>query len=195
MSQENESGEVWKDIEGFEGLYQVSNHGRIKSIRDTIYNHRTKSTMTIYREKILKPYKDTKGYLLVDLRKNGKRNTRKVHIIVAKTFIPNPDHLPQVNHKDENKQNPNADNLEWCTNQYNTTYGTAKQRMAEKMKKKVIQIDANGDVVDEWESIEEAAKALNVCRDTITLWCNGKVTPRHMSEYTFLFKKKEKQNE
>lgn len=188
-----ESGEIWKDIEGLDGIYQVSNHGRIKSLRDTIYNRKTKETMTIHREKILKPYKVTKGYLAVDLRNNGKRNTKKVHRIVAMTFIPNPNNLPQVNHKDENKQNNNVDNLEWCTNQYNTNYGTTKKRMAEKIKKKVIQMDANGNIVCEWDSIGEAAESLNVCMDTITAWCNGKHKPRYMSKYTFLLRKEKKQ--
>lgn len=185
--------EIWKDIDGFSGIYQVSSYGRIKSLRDTIYNHRMKKTMTIHREKILRPYKDTKGYLLVDLRYDGKRNTKKVHRLVAQAFIPNPDNLLQVNHKDENKQNNNIDNLEWCSNKYNSTYGTAKKRMAEKNKKKVIQMDANGNIVCEWDSIGEAAKSLNVCMDTITAWCNGKHKSRYMSEYTFLFRKEQKQ--
>lgn len=182
-------GEIWKDIKGWENLYQVSNIGRIKSLRDTVYSHRTKSTVRVDREKILKPYTDSKGYLLVDLRKNGKRYTRKVHRIVADVFIPNPENLPQVNHKDENKKNNSVNNLEWCNNKYNATYGTAKKRMAEKRNKKVVQISLKGEVINKWNSVSEAANALNVSRDTITAWCNGRVKPRYIEECTFKFEK------
>ena len=177
--------EVWKDVEGYEGVYQVSNLGRVKSLQTMKYSHIKKCAIPVMREKILKPYFNTKKYLLVDLKNNGKRKTQNVHRLVAKAFIPNTDNLPQVNHKDENKQNNCVENLEWCTNQYNTTYGTAKQRMAEKRKKKVIQLSASGEVINKWDSIAEASKALNVCRDSITLWILHGVKPRKYKNYTF----------
>lgn len=101
--------EVWKDIEGYEGLYQVSNMGRVKSLIKGI---------------ILKQWTDKDGYRQVGLLKK----TFKVHRLVAKAFIENPDDLPLVNHKDENKANNNITNLEWCTNEYNLSYGTARKK-------------------------------------------------------------------
>ncbi len=177
--------EVWKDIEGYEGFYQVSNLGRVKSLRTMKYSHIQKCAIHVNREKILKPYPDTKKYLIVDLKRNGKRDTRKVHRLVASAFIANENHYPQVNHKDENKQNNNVENLEWCTAQYNTTYGTAKSRMAEKMRKKVVQVSASGAIVNQWDSMQEAAKDLKVKAGTITLWCLHGVKPRKYKNYTF----------
>lgn len=105
-----EQTEIWKDIVGYEGLYQVSSLGRFKSF------HKKKT-----RENggFLNPYKQSKGYQFIDLRKEGKMSRCLAHRIVAITFIPNPDSLPQVNHKDSDKTNIKADNLEWVTNLQN----------------------------------------------------------------------------
>ena len=106
--------EIWKDIEGYEGLYQVSNQGNVKSLKRKY----------VLADKILIPRIDTDGYALVNLSKHNKKTTFKIHRLVAETFIPNPDNLPEINHKDENKLNNKADNLEWCDRKYNNTYGT-----------------------------------------------------------------------
>ena len=177
--------EVWKDIAGYEGYYQVSNLGRVKSLQTKAYSHAQKRAIPVMREKILKQFPNTDKYLMVDLRKNRTRNTQKVHRLVAKAFISNENNYPQVNHKDENKQNNCVENLEWCTCQYNTTYGTAKARMAQKMMKKVLQISASGEIVNTWNSIKEAAKDLGVSNDTITLWALHGVKPRKYKNYTF----------
>ena len=103
--------EVWKPILDYEKLYEVSMSGRIRSL----YNYRGK-----YH--ILKP-RLKKGYLQIGLRKNNKRCWYSVHRIVAKTFIPNPDNLPCVNHKNQNKLDNSVYNLEWCTYHYNNIYG------------------------------------------------------------------------
>lgn len=110
--------EIWKDIEGYEGLYKISNLGKVKSLN----YHMTG------KERILKPGKDNHGYLFVILYKEGKHKTCTVHRLVAEAFIPNPDKLPCVNHKDENPLNNNLNNLEWCTHKYNINYGTAIER-------------------------------------------------------------------
>ena len=177
--------EVWKDIEGYEGFYQVSNLGRVKSLQAMKYSHIQKCAISVKREKILRPYPDTKKYLLVDLKRNGKRDTQKVHRLVANAFIANENYYPQVNHKDENKQNNCVENLEWCNSQYNNTYGTAKQRMAQKHLKKVVQISPSGEVVNKWNSIGEATKALGVSKNTIALWILHGVKPRKYKNYTF----------
>lgn len=118
--------EVWKDIPGFEGYYQASTLGNIRSVpRVARNNHYVVG-------KVLKQCYDRDGYPQVALRKDGVSKTRNVHRLVALTFIPNPNNYPEINHKDEVKTNNNVFNLEWCTTHYNVTYGTRVQRMADK---------------------------------------------------------------
>lgn len=116
--------EIWKEIEGYEGEYEVSNLGNVRSL-----NYRRSGKL-----KLLKQYTDKKGYEYVRLSKNGKGKIYKVHRLVAMAFIPNPDNLPIVNHIDECKNNNMVSNLEWCTVAYNNTYGTARKRASEKMR-------------------------------------------------------------
>lgn len=108
--------EIWKPVVGYEGLYEVSNLGRVRSIR---------------RNKILNLKKERDGYIRISLCSNGVEKMYQVHRLVAKAFIPNPDNLPQINHKDEVKSNNVVDNLEWCTVAYNNSYGTRLQRVRE----------------------------------------------------------------
>lgn len=105
--------EIWKDICGFEGLYKISSYGRIKSLHYYGGN----------RVKILKPVKDSDGYLTIGIWKDKKRYSKKMHRLVAEAFIPNPENFPQINHKDEDRENNHVENLEWCTNKYNVNYG------------------------------------------------------------------------
>lgn len=115
--------EVFKDIAGYEGLYQVSNLGRVKSLG----NDKSR------KEKILRPGIRGNGYLLVILWKNGKRKNYLVHRLVSETFLDNPDNLPCVNHRDENKQNNCVSNLEFCTYQYNNTFNDKHRKKAKKV--------------------------------------------------------------
>ena len=110
--------EEWKVIEGYDFAYRVSNFGMVEGTRG-----------------FMKPYDNGYGYLVVDLKANGKRKHKKIHRLVAEAFIPNPDNLPEVNHKDENKYNNSVDNLEWCNSSYNKTYGTGRERRSEGMKR------------------------------------------------------------
>ena len=134
--------EIWRDKKYYEGRYQVSNCGRVKSLK----------RKNVLKEKILKPYVDKDGYLTVAL--NNPRKTFLVHRLVAEAFIPNPDNLPCVNHKDENKQNNVVSNLEWCDRKYNQNYGTR----TEKCSKKVYQYTLDGELVREWISATEAGR-------------------------------------
>ena len=125
--------EVWKDVKGYEGLYQVSNFGRVKRVGGVV-KHGTSKTLTVV-ERILKVNVNGKGqeHLMVHLSKGGKVKKAYVHRLVAEAYIPNPDNLPEVNHKDENPMNNKVDNLEWCTHLYNNLYGTKIERQREKM--------------------------------------------------------------
>lgn len=114
--------EEWKSVVGYEGLYEVSSLGRVRSL------DRYDSNNHFLKGRILRLCADTKGYLIVGLWSNNKKKMYKVHRMVAQAFIPNPDNLPIINHKDENPINNNVDNLEWCDSEYNNNYGTARER-------------------------------------------------------------------
>ena len=121
--------EIWKDIRGYEGKYQVSNIGNVRSL-----NYRGVKG----KVKRLKTECNNCGYILVFLYKECKPKGYSVHRLVAEAFIPNPNNLPQVNHKDENKANNCVWNLEWCTREYNRNYGTCPQRVSDGNKGKTI---------------------------------------------------------
>ena len=117
--------EIWKDIKGFEGLYQISNYGSVKALKCKEKEGRGNWRK---KDKIIKQSEDKKGYLRVRIYKNSVLYTKKVHRLVAIAFIENPEKKSQVNHIDENKKNNNANNLEWCDNKYNCNYGTRTKR-------------------------------------------------------------------
>lgn len=112
--------EVWKDIDGYDGRYQVSNLGNVRSIRVGEHNH------TI----ILKPMIQKNGYLYVALWKDNKKKNKLIHRLVALAFVDNPNDYSEVNHKDENKENNVANNLEWCEHLYNMNYGNVKEKIS-----------------------------------------------------------------
>ena len=127
--------ELWKDIEGYEGLYQVSNTGKVKRVKHI--DTKCRQGYRVFKERMLKPISNERGYLYVKLSKNNKEKTFKIHRLVAQAFISNPNNYPQVNHKDEVKTNNNITNLEWCDNKYNCNYGTKSQRQIETRRKKI----------------------------------------------------------
>lgn len=148
--------EIWKDIKGYKGLYQVSNLGRVKSFY-------------FKKEKILK-LRFTGRYYQAILTKNGKQKSYLIHRLVAIHFIPNPKNLPTVNHKDENKANNNVDNLEWCTQMYNIHYGTGLQRRIATQYKPVLCIEK--DII--YPSQIEAGRQLGICHRHINDCCKGR---------------------
>ena len=127
------SNEIWKDIKDYEGLYQVSNLGNIKSLE---FNNRTTNHQK--REKLLKSFCNKLGYQRVVLYKNKVKKQLLVHRIVAEAFIPNPNNLPQVNHKDGVRNNNAIDNLEWCNHKYNCNYGNFGKKVSLGMRKKKL---------------------------------------------------------
>lgn len=153
--------EEWRDIEGYEG-YQISSEGRVRSLdRCVVYKDGSKH---FYKGKILKFSINVFGYYQIGLCKNGVRKFHRVNRLVAKAFIPNPDNLPEVNHKDEDKTNNNVDNLEWCDRKYNMNYGTAIERGSEKLRnnhklsKKVYQYTLDNQLVKVWDSTMECQR-------------------------------------
>ena len=152
--------EVWKNIEGYEGLYQVSSMGRVKSLKFT--------------KEIIMELTYTHGYFRVGLCRNGKAKHHLVHRLVAEAFIPNPDNLPIINHKDECKTNNVVENLEWCDHLYNNTYGTAIQCRIEKNAKPVYQYSLDGDLIKEWPSAAEVKRSMGFSAGNIGQCCLGK---------------------
>lgn len=168
--------EYWKPVVGYEGLYMVSNWGRVKSLDRWVKSRN--GSVRFYKGRILKPITGSNGYLFVNLCKDGKVKVFTVHRLVAEAFLPNPHNYPCVNHKDENKQNNNVSNLEWCTAQYNNTYGTRNERAAEKttngkLSKTVLQYTLDGELIREWPSTMECER--NGYQNTgISQCCLGK---------------------
>ena len=117
--------EIWMPIKGYENLYEVSNLGRVRSLGRTIHGKARNGTDAdrFYKGKTLTPQGDRNGYLHVGLMKDGVVKIYRIHRLVAQAFIENPDNLPEVNHIDEDRTNNKMDNLEWCTHQYNNSYG------------------------------------------------------------------------
>lgn len=162
--------EEWRDIKGYEGKYQVSNLGRVKSLN---YN----------REKILKP-RNSNGYLRVELHKKGKGKNCLVHRLVAEAFIENPNNYPIINHKDENPSNNIVSNLEWCTYKHNNNYGTHNKRVSNTRKHKGLSKGKNNPksrkvqcvtTGRKFNYIQEASEYYNIDRAGISKCCRGKL--------------------
>lgn len=129
--------------------------------------------------RVLKPYKDRKGYLNVVLSKNNRPKYFKIHRLVAEAFIPNPENLPCVNHKDENQSNNLVENLEWCTHEYNINYGARNERVSKtltngKTSKTVLQLRKDGSLVRIWPSASEVERQIHYNQSNINQCCLGK---------------------
>lgn len=158
--------EVWKDVKGFEGLYEVSSLGRIRTIP---HNTLTK-TGKIYpvRRTVLKPSRDGGGYLFVVLRKDGKSYNMKIHRAVANVFCEKPSReCKAVNHMDEDIENNCCNNLEWVTNAYNLNYGHRRTKETETRGTKIAQYTKRGALVAIYPSIGEASRQTGINRSCI----------------------------
>lgn len=169
--------EIWKPVVGYQGLYEVSNKGRVRSMnRVTKGRWGTQS----FRGTILKAANRTKGsknspfyYQGVNLHKDGKSKNMNVHRLVAEAFIPNPHNYPIVNHIDENPSNNDVDNLEWCTQKHNQNHGTLPERRRQLRHKKVNQYSLDGKFIKQFQSVIEASEATGLIRTSITNACKG----------------------
>ena len=174
--------EIWKDIEDYEGLYQVSNKGRVKSLNRIVQRGNNYKPVC---ERFLK-FGNNDGYYFVILSNQGHTKTAFVHRLVAHAFIPNPHNLPCVNHKDENPGNNDVRNLEWCTKSYNNSYNDLRIRAAIKKRKPVLQYSLSGEFIKEWSHAREAAEALGLNKRAIYENCAG----RSKSSGGFIWKRK-----
>ncbi len=151
--------ETFVKIDGFEE-YEVSNLGKVRNMKNG---------------RILKPYLNQSGYLRHCLCENNKRKYLFLHKIIATAFIDNPEEKPCVNHIDENKLNNDLSNLEWCTVKENNIHGTRMKRIAEKLSKKVVQLDLNDNVLNIFESMTQAEQETGTSAGNISRCCNGKL--------------------
>ena len=190
--------EIWRtavyDGEIYEGLYKVSNLGRILSLN---YKNTGKPDL-------MTPVEIPNGYLQVGLSKNKKTKTCYVHRLIAETFLPNPENLPEVNHKDEDKTNNfvflnedgSADkeksNLEWCDRKYNNNYGTRTERFIKTMSKKVLQFSKTGEFIREWESTRECGRN-GFDQGAVARCCRGERKSHKGFRFMFADDYKEKQ--
>lgn len=174
--------EIWKDIPNYEGSYQVSNYGRIKSLP----RKRIRKT-----EKVLKSFTNNSGYEIIRLYQNGLERKYLIHRLVAEVFVTNVNNLPQVNHIDGNKHNNNVNNLEWCTASQNMkhSYANGLNKITEKRRKicskngkiaiesskrKVNQYDIEGNFIKTWDSILQIKRKLNIDNSAISKCCKNK---------------------
>lgn len=166
--------EIWKDIEGYEGKYQVSNEGRVKSLN---YNNTGK-------EHLLIPSSDKRGYKHVNLFLNGYKKMKLIHRLVAEAFIENPNNYPQINHKNEKKDENYVENLEWCTQAYNNVFNDRAKKAGENIRKalagkipkanppkKVYQYSLDGELIKIWDS---KAECVRNGFNHVSECCNGK---------------------
>ena len=179
----------WKDIIGYENEYQINQFGEIRTLKDS---------PKLKKYNVLKPQINKRnGYVYQMLYKNGKEKLLRVHRLVAMAFLPNPNNLPQVNHKDGNKQNNSVDNLEWCEQSYNMKHAfktglekpSEKQKAAvrktnEKKRKRVVR--TMGDEKNEYESATVAARKNNVGISTICRYCNKKRMPKDGASWQYI---------
>ena len=163
--------EIWKDIKDYESLYQVSSLGRVRSVDRLVDIHNSKR---IAKGQIISQHITKSGYCVVDLYKGNERKALQVHRLVAEAFIPNPDNLPQVNHKSEAKTENFVENLEWCDQSYNVSYNGLSRKRGRLFRKPIIQMDLDGNEIFGWLSMRDCQYVTGYHRGCIADVCKGK---------------------
>ena len=167
--------EIWKEIPGYDGVYKISNFGRLISLKSG-------------REKFLK-FGIANGYYQFNLRKDGGFKKVFIHRLVAFSFIENPENYPQVNHKDENKHNNNVSNLEWCTAKYNMNYGNRTKNASAKRingkRSKSVEQYLNGVKIAEFPSLNEVNRSLGFSNGCISSCCTGRTKNAYGYQWKF----------
>ena len=171
-----DDGRIWKDVEGYENLYQVSTDGLVRTSHKGLWE-------------ILSAGRTKQGYYNVLLHKDGKRKNERVHRLVAKAFIPNPNNYPYINHKDENPSNNHVENLEWCTAKYNSNYGTCKERIGISNGVPILKYDLDGNFVCEYQTMTEAERVEGIDHANICMCCNEKIA--QCGNFIWIYKGKE----
>lgn len=175
--------EEWKDVVGYEGLYKISNQGRVMSLER--YVRHSKHFLRINKQRIVKLNPDREGYLMVGLHRDGECRNYKVHRLVMIAFVGLDDIRKEVNHLDENKKNNNLNNLSWATRIENENWGTKRERcvkntdykiISQKNSKEVKQMDVNRKHIRTWKSLREIHDTLGCSMGNISMACNGKYT-------------------
>ena len=168
--------EIWRDIEGYEGYYMVSNMGNVKSLERTVWDNR--GYYKTIQERILRAGKGSDGYLQVGIYRERKRKMYLVHRLVASAFCENPHGYTEVNHIDEDKTNNCVENLEYCSRSYNLTYNDrakkAGRKAGKKKSKPVIAIDKITGLILEFPSAKEAESHTGIAQSHICACCKGK---------------------
>lgn len=164
--------EVWKDIEGYNGKYQVSNFGRVKSMQRFV--KRKSESKTLLSEKLMKIKKDKDGYLLVDLYKDNIIKRMRVHRLVAEAFIDNPENKPHVDHINTIRDDNRVENLRWVTRKENMNNPATYDKLGKHSRKKILQFSTDGTFIREWESAREIERELLIDNSWVAKCCKGK---------------------
>lgn len=179
--------EIWRDIKGYENLYQISSEGRVRSLDRYVKN---KGKLNFRKGKILTT-SNRNGYSSVSLSKDGVITTHSVHRLVALAFLDNPNDFSIINHRNEIKNDNRVENLEWCTHKYNMNYGTINKRRGESLgygknnlcSKPILQFTKNGELVRKWDCSMDIERELGFDNSNITKCCNGK--KHYLSAYGY----------
>ena len=169
----------WKYITGYEGYYEVSNSGEVRSLDRIVYDRKQGSKhlqgcIMKQTESKNKKRNEDQGYFVVNLRKNNTSKITLVHRLVAEAFIPNPENLPTINHKDGNKHNNDVSNLEWSSYSYNNIHAL-QHSLRQPRGYKVLQVDLDGNIIQEFKSISEASRVTGIGRGVISQCANERI--------------------